>query len=439
MEEKMSAISIAPTAVAGSRDLGLTDDQRELLERVVAELADRRDELVTRVVTEAAAQAGYRRLGPGQVKDFREHVGEGVDAILRTVTEHRAFTDADAEFVRPRIRRRTAAGVPEAEMLAVIRLFQRVLWDAVDERAGDGDDGHAVIATLARPLLECIDVLCRSVSESYAEAQAAMASRACAVRGELLEELLAGHSLQPGPALNAARACGLEAGASLVVVVARPLEGGADEQLLQIAARALGRAAGDADETLAAARPGEVVIVRAVAEHETERLARALDVVRQRLEHEGTRWAIGMSTLHDGCAAVPAAYDEACVALEHVRASGGLLALGVLDPLDYLILRVRDQTAWRLVPPAVRTFVEEDARDGGPLSETLLAYVDCDLNVMVAAKRLFVHHNTARYRLAKIEERTGLSVRRFANLQLLLMAIRLGGDAVEPVPHRSAA
>jgi hypothetical protein len=435
----MSAIRMAPTVAEEPRDFGLNDDQFGILERVVAELAERRDELVARVVREATAQDGYRRLGPAQIDDFSAHVGEGVDAILCAMTEHRAFTDADAEFVRPRIRRRTAAGVPEAEMLAVIRLFQRVLWDAVEDLAGDGEDGHAVIATLARPLIDCIDVLCRGVSEAYAETHAAMAARGCAVRGELVEELLAGRSLKPGAGLNAARACGIDAAASLVVVVARPLAGAADDQLLHLAARALGRAAGDDVETLAAVRREEVVLVRAVAEHETEQLAGALEAVVRRLEREDTRFAVGMSTVHDGCATVPAAYEEACAALEFVLGSGGLLALCGLAPLDYLILRGRDRTAWGLVPPAVRAFVEEDAREGGPLCRTLLAYVDCDLNVMLAAKRLFVHHNTARYRLAKIEERTGLCVRRFADLQLLLLAIRLGGDASDPVSHRSAA
>jgi DNA-binding PucR family transcriptional regulator len=77
------------------------------------------------------------------------------------------------------------------------------------------------------------------------------------------------------------------------------------------------------------------------------------------------------------------------------------------------------------VPAAVRGFVEDDARQGRVLSDTLLAYVECDLSVKLAAERLFVHPNTAHYRLAKIEDRTGCNVRRLADVQLLTIAIRL--------------
>jgi DNA-binding PucR family transcriptional regulator len=77
------------------------------------------------------------------------------------------------------------------------------------------------------------------------------------------------------------------------------------------------------------------------------------------------------------------------------------------------------------VPAAVREFVEDDARQGRVLSDTLLAYVACDLSVKLAAERLFVHPNTAHYRLAKIADRTGCDVRKLDDVQLLTIAIRL--------------
>jgi sugar diacid utilization regulator len=246
------------------------------------------------------------------------------------------------------------------------------------------------------------------------------------VRRELLESLLSGVELSPGPVLNTARAAGLSDRCHLVLVVARPVEPEADTAALPMAARALARAAGDVVEPLAALRGDEVVIVRPTAEDEAEQLAQALQDVCDRLTQEGLRLAIGISTVHEGCGDVPAAYQEACVALERVSESGGVLGLSGLAPLDYLILRAGDRTAWRLVPPAVRSFVEEDARQGGPLRDAVLAYVESDLNVKLAAERLFVHPNTAHYRLSRIEERTGLSARRFADLLLLLIAIRLG-------------
>lgn len=397
--------------------------------RVVTALAQRRDQLVEQVVSEARSLPGYRGLDASQQADFAQTVRDGFDAIVRAMAEQRSFTDDDVLFLRPRIRRRTTAGVTEAEMLAVVRAFQRTIWDMIAEIAGADEDGRAAAFILARPLIDYIDVLSRIVTEAFAEGQEAMASRADVVRREVVEALLAGMELAPGPVLQAARAAGLEDRTELVVVAARPVAADVDRAALPMAARALARAAGDVVEPPAAVRGDEIVIVRPTPQGDAQRLVEALDAVAGRLAQEGTRLGIGVSTPHQGCGEAPAAYNEACAALEWVRPEGGVLALSGLSPLDYLVLRAGDRTAWRLVPPAVRSFIEEDALQGGTLRDAVLTYVDCDLNVKLTAERLFVHPNTAHYRLSRIEERTGLSMRRFADLLLLVIAIRLGGAA----------
>jgi sugar diacid utilization regulator len=82
-----------------------------------------------------------------------------------------------------------------------------------------------------------------------------------------------------------------------------------------------------------------------------------------------------------------------------------------------------DGATWELVPAAVRRFVEEDAVTGGSLLRTFRGYVACDLNVKEAAKHL--HANTARYRLDRIGDRTGLDLRRFEDVVTLHIAARL--------------
>jgi DNA-binding PucR family transcriptional regulator len=167
------------------------------------------------------------------------------------------------------------------------------------------------------------------------------------------------------------------------------------------------------------------VVIRTTSETDAARVAAALSTARERLEDRGISIAVGMSTVHDGLAAVPAAYHEASLALEALGERAGVRALCEMGVSDYLVLRAGDRTAWRLVPPKVRAFVEEDARQGAVLSDTLIAYLSCDLSVKLAAERLFVHPNTAHYRLAKIEDRTGCSVRRLEDILLLAIAIRL--------------
>jgi DNA-binding PucR family transcriptional regulator len=81
----------------------------------------------------------------------------------------------------------------------------------------------------------------------------------------------------------------------------------------------------------------------------------------------------------------------------------------------------------RLLAPAVRRFVDEDNAGGGALTATLLAYASANLNAKVAAQRLYIHVNTAHHRLARIEEKTGCDLRDLADVQELLIAIRLAG------------
>jgi PucR C-terminal helix-turn-helix domain/GGDEF-like domain len=395
--------------------------------RVVAALAGRRERLVAAVVSESRRVGSYARLEPAQVADFTETVREGFDVVVRAMAAHRSFTDDDVRFLRPRIRRRTTAGVTEAEMMAVVRVFERVLWDAIAERAQAEDGGREAAFALARPLIEYIDVLSRAVNEAFAETTEAIGSQASAVRAALVGELLAGREPAPGPELSAARACGLGPASPLAVIVARSGATGGDGDGIgtEVAALALTRAFGDHVEPPAMVHDDEIVIVRCTPVDRAHELGDLLERACGELAPDGLGPAIGISTVHQGWGAIPAAYEEACLALERLGPAGGVLGLGSLDPLDYLVLRAGDATAWRLVSDAVRAFVEEDVRQGGPMCDTVLAYVECDFNAKLAAERLFVHANTFHYRLARIEERTGLSARRFPDLLLLVLAIRL--------------
>ena len=65
---------------------------------------------------------------------------------------------------------------------------------------------------------------------------------------------------------------------------------------------------------------------------------------------------------------------------------GGVVCLSDLSVLDYLTLRA-DETAARMVPAALRTFVAEYSRTDGTLIRTVEEYAANDLNVKAAALR----------------------------------------------------
>jgi hypothetical protein len=91
---------------------------------------------------------------------------------------------------------------------------------------------------------------------------------------------------------------------------------------------------------------------------------------------------------------------------------------------------IGDRGGGAVATAAIRRFVSDDLADGGVLASTLLEYVSVDLNVKAAPERLHLHANTAHYRLARIEERTGCDVRRLADVLDLVIAVQSARGAV---------
>ncbi|WP_083966933.1 PucR family transcriptional regulator [Demequina globuliformis] len=63
---------------------------------------------------------------------------------------------------------------------------------------------------------------------------------------------------------------------------------------------------------------------------------------------------------------------------------------------------------------------------GGSLSETVATYLDCGRSLETAARTMFVHPNTVRYRLKKVAEMTGWDVLAHRDAHVLEMAFALG-------------
>jgi DNA-binding PucR family transcriptional regulator len=246
------------------------------------------------------------------------------------------------------------------------------------------------------------------------------------VRRDLLEDLLAGRPPAPGPKLTAARDAGLHPPAPCVVIVAVPLTATDDEHALRAVAVALSRAVGSILQPLTVTRHDELVLI-ARADGDPAPLVEALGQAHERLAAAGAKLAIGVSAVQNGLDQVGAAYAEAQAALERVRPAGGLLALPLMSAFDCLALFGRG-TARRRIPETLRRFVADDLADGRILTTTLLEYVASDLNAKLTAQRLYVHPNTARYRLAKIEERTGCDLRSVADVIDLVIAVRVAED-----------
>jgi hypothetical protein len=400
------------------------------LDVIVEALHTRQDELVERGVELIFSNipAYGRAAQPAFVADVREHVRLHHEAVVRSVAARRPLERDELGFMRPRAARR-AGRIPLTDFMQGFRVYMEVLWNAVLESAVDEPAREAALEA-AGVVIRYINSAAAEAADAYLEAERLLTAQGDRVRRDLLDDLLAGRAPEPGPKLTAARDAGLHPPAPFAVLVAAPLTPPDDEFARRSAAVTLAGAGGSVLQPLTVTRHDEIVVIARV-DGDVGELVDALGAAHERLAADGIRLATGVSIVRTGLEHVAGAYEEAEAALERVRATGGIIALPALSTFDCLTLFGR-ATARRRVPAGIRRFVTEDRAEGQLLTTTLLEYVACDFNVRLTAERLFVHPNTARYRLGKIEERTGCDLRRVADVLDLLIAVRIAEAESEP-------
>src|SRR5699024_717104 len=259
--------------------------------------------------------------------------------------------------------------------------------------------------------------------ETHSIVSEAHGSLSSVTRFNLADRLISGSAPEVGQQQSVARQCGLSTESSIVVVVARHVWQEPPEMALPMAMRVLARASTSRGvEPLAVVRHDEIVLIRATGHGEADTFADVLQRAHEQLLSDSIPMAIATSTVHNTLRSVPAAYGEACLALETLRGSPGYLSLAAVSAIDYMFLRAGRATAWRLVPARIREFASAELTGDHALIDTLRAYIESNMNVKRAAEMLFVHTNTAHYRLDRIAERTGCDVRHFEDVEQLALA-----------------
>jgi len=389
---------------------------REALEQRLDALSD---EAADRIFAEIPA---YRDFDDQLRRDVRAHILSHLRASLATLESGRDVTREDLLFIRPHAARRTRR-VSVTDFVRAFYVGERILWDAALALAHDEDSRRAALA-FATHLPRYFEVATTHAAEVYLEAQEQLAATGERIRRDLLEDLLAGRELEPGPRLDAAAAAGLRDAGALLVISAVPSEPVSDEELLRGGAVALARAAGGPTFPLAVVRQSEIVVVLPACEAVAAALTARLTEAQRRLAGGGLPLAVAVSTAVAELAQIPDAYRETRILRAAFGSAAGARSLGEMSAFEYLTLRP-DATVRRLIAPAIHEFVAGDIGEGGPLITTLRAYVDCDLNARRAADRLHIHVNTAHYRLGRIADRTGCDLRKVSDLIELLIAARL--------------
>ena len=383
---------------------------------ILARLSGRREAIIETAVRRIRSEIpAYGSMPPVLEDDVREHVHKHFVALVGVLAADLPPTREDLLFTR----RHTAARVgriPLADYMAAFRTFLDVMWHDLLEEAEDEHSSQAVLA-LVGLVINYVNLATTYAAELYGEIEQFEATGADRIRRDLLEDLVGGRPVVPGPGQDAARAAGLGPATACLVIVAVPRDNAPDEQLFRSAAGAIARECSSRLMPMTVLRRDEIVLLAAVRDVD-------LRAVQGRLARQNVRLAIGVSTVQPGLGGVAAGYREARGAAESLGPAGGVLALTSLSALDYLI-SFRDPTAERLIPAAIQQFIKDDLDRGGVLTSTLRAYFESNLNVTAMSKQLHIHANTAHHRLNKISDQTGLDLRKIDDVLQLVVASRL--------------
>jgi GAF domain-containing protein len=151
-----------------------------------------------------------------------------------------------------------------------------------------------------------------------------------------------------------------------------------------------------------------------------------------RLLGEDGAAAIGLSELHQSPADAARAYREALDAATIGRAllgDGGAIAYSELGAYRYLVHIAADEAPRDRMRAAVDALIAYDGKRQTALLDTLERYLAERRSVIESARALFIHPNTLRQRLGRIEELTGLNLNEddLLSLELAIKLARLHG------------
>jgi GAF domain-containing protein len=194
----------------------------------------------------------------------------------------------------------------------------------------------------------------------------------------------------------------------------------------QSTAESLGQALGQLIPRAAVeAGPGPVRALLPLEVSSRERLDDVLRDCRQLGRAHGA--VLGLAGLRDSTAEGVRAFREAVDAAKIGQAllgDGGAVSYGELGAYRYLVHIDAEHTPRDRMREAVDTLIEYDRRRRTALLDTLERYLSERQSVIESARQLYVHPNTLRQRLGRVEELTGLVLER-DDLLSLELAIKL--------------
>jgi GAF domain-containing protein len=200
------------------------------------------------------------------------------------------------------------------------------------------------------------------------------------------------------------------------------------------AAEVLGRDLAElAPRSAVEAGPGPVRAVLSLGARAPQRIEEVVRACRDLGRRRGA--AIGLSELHSSAGDSARAYRQALDATMIGRAllgDGGAIGYAEVGAYRYLVHIGAENAPHDRMRAAVDRLIDYDAKRRTSLLDTLERYLAERRSVIESARELFIHPNTLRQRLARIEDLTGLKLDEddLLSLELAIKLARLHGRPV---------
>ncbi|HVX34344.1 MAG TPA: helix-turn-helix domain-containing protein [Solirubrobacterales bacterium] len=413
----------APTRSKEDRSEGLPSSDGRISQAGVGlsrHLDEAVDEMVARIAREVPA---YRKLSADEIENVRQLALRNASILSGSLESGKGPDRGELRFVAEHARERLRSGVSLESMLHAYRVGTAALWEAcIAEGVALGFSRDTALE-LARRTSEITDALTTHAAETYVREESRLRTLSDRAARDLLETLLRGETDVDSRLFHLV-APGLETAEAFVVVLARVRSSVQTQgEAVSIALKAVTDSlATGRTSPLAAARSGAVVAIAPLEGNlpMTERLT----AMHEGLKASGIEVFCGESSARSRLVEVPAAFDEAALAVSRASAEQPVVSLTKLPVVQSLLLGASTTMRGMLLARA-KEIDFGDSRSIATMRTTLQAYADCNLNLSLTARTLHVHTNTLRYRLRRIAERTKIDPNTLSGLVDLLCLIGL--------------
>ncbi|MFE2011166.1 PucR family transcriptional regulator [Streptomyces sp. NPDC059491] len=317
----------------------------------------------------------------------------------------------DASSARETGRARARQGVPLADTLHAYRIGAELLWAEILEEARTEVSADVLLSESTR-FWASFGLYAEATAEAYREKAAELTSRGQARRSTLVEALFSG-IITDRTLWEAARELGLPEHGPYAVAVAEagapgeePLSG-AETALRQEELPSVWRLLPDQQLAL-------IALPTATAETACLRVLRRAHA------------RVGFSPRFQALQDTPQALRFARLALAGLRSGRTGVARFDDNPLAMVVAAAPAEAA-HLVEAVLQPVIDLPAPERSRLLTTLEHWFTAAGSAGAAAQSLFVHPNTVRYRLRRVEELTGRSLtdpRTAADIGAALLAVR---------------